>query len=590
MIGKLLERLFVEVRADLSQMSGELQQGVATTKAATQMMAKQWETVSGSIENLTTDLQKGVITQGQYMSQLNKHASLISKVGGTYREAQKQVHGYAASLRQAAVAAQPAFNTVPVRNFGRSVGQARMQMLNLGYQINDVGMTLATGMNPLTVLIQQGSQILQIYAGQGGVRAALSDIGRILVGLGTKLWPIAVIAGGFGLMTREINKTTDVTVGFGDTIKAVFQTLYSYIQGPVTKSLDFLRSIWNTTLDFIVNLVKDRGNRMVRIILISIELWKAAIKDVPGVFKGAFFTAGAYVMEALYKMGAQIEKFMGGVASVMNDTFGTSFDTNPVYDWVSSLEVARHTLQGMADDVGQNSKAWAEFQAKASEIMSTDYMGKFFDDVKSQAIKNAMQQAADGAKELGSSARGAMEDVKELIEELEEGLSTAADNLSQVFGNAFERLADTGRLTFRDFIKDLNQLIIRSTSELLQQQLSTMFQNLATSRGGLGSVFANVFTSLFGGGLPGRARGGVEMPWRNFVAGEEGPKIVSQDGPAGARRVKTAGATRAEMARGGGNVTINQYISTPNVESFKQSQSQIASRAQMFLTRGRRNQ
>ena len=60
---------------------------------------------------------------------------------------------------------------------------------------------------------------------------------------------------------------------------------------------------------------------------------------------------------------------------------------------------------------------------------------------------------------------------------MKEGLEKAADNLAQVFGNAFERLAETGRFTFGDFIRDLNRLIIRSTSELLQQELSNMLHD-----------------------------------------------------------------------------------------------------------------
>ena len=81
------------------------------------------------------------------------------------------------------------------------------------------------------------------------------------------------------------------------------------------------------------------------------------------------------------------------------------------------------------------------------------------------------------------------------------------------------------------------------------------------------------------------------MPWRNFIAGEEGAEIISQDGPAGARRVKTAGQTRHLMQRqgyAGPNVTM--IIQTPDVESFRKSQSQIASKMGMFISRGQRNQ
>jgi hypothetical protein len=225
--------------------------------------------------------------------------------------------------------------------------------------------------------------------------------------------------------------------------------------------------------------------------------------------------------------------------------------------------------------------------------MNFDYMGQFFEDIKSQAIDNALRRIAEGMEDVKGAAERAAKEVKTLMEQMKEGLEKAADNLAQVFGNAFERLAETGRFTFGDFIRDLNRLIIRSTSELLQQELSNMLQTLATSKGGLGSLISKIFTSILGGGnfLGFRARGGVEMPWRNFIAGEEGAEIISQDGPAGARRVKTAGQTRHLMQRqgyAGPNVTM--IIQTPDVESFRKSQLQIASKMGMFISRGQRNQ
>jgi len=697
-LGRLIERLFVQVRADLSQLSGELQEGVTQTQRATQQMSRQWETVSTSIENLTTDLQKGIITQGQYMSQLNRHASAISKLGGDYREAQRQVHGYAASLRQAATVAPPAFDARPVRNFGRSVGMARMQMMNLGYQINDVGMTLATGMNPLTVLIQQGSQILQIYAGQGGVRAALSDIGKIISGLGKRLWPLAVIAGGFGILQREINKTTDVSVSFGDTVAAVFQVLGRKIMGVIGGPLQWLKEKFGEVLDFIAEWTPKIINVVVGVIAGSVRAIGALWNALPDLFSDAFGTIRNYAVDVAEWLGmlflvtipenvlvgvnkivqsfvfafraikgiweafpdilriaiaeavnwivTGVEKMVNGAVDGINklieginqllefvgadkalELFGFSGTLGELDQ--ASLDQFRMDASGSIGDVmaevgaaaatafnenfvsgvslpsAPNLDAWrvevgdsfgqlgAEFARIFTETMSRDWAGDFFDEVRAQAIQNAMNRIAQGVEGVGDAARRAGEEVEDMMKTLEDGLQTAADNLAQVFGNAFERLAETGRFTFSDFIQDLNQLIIKSTSELLQEELSNMFKTLATSKGGLGSLFSNLFTGLFGGGnmFGARARGGVEMPWRNFIAGEEGAELISQDGPSGARRVTTAGQTRHMMqSMGGAAPQITMIVNTPDVESFQKSQSQLASRMGMFLQRGQRNQ
>ena len=282
-----------------------------------------------------------------------------------------------------------------------------------------------------------------------------------------------------------------------------------------------------------------------------------------------------------------LSKWRMEVGGALNDTIeqlgaaaGETFNTSITE---GTVNVPRIDLSG---HMGEYRNAYGELGRRINDIISEsmdfDYMGDLSEDIRAQAIENALKRIAEGMKE-----------VQEAMDKMQEGLKAAADNLSQVFGNAFERLAETGRFTFSDLIKDLNKLVIKSTSKLLQEELSNLFQSFATSKGGLGSMFSNVFTSLFGGGnsVGARARGGVEMPWRNFIAGEEGAELISQDGPSGARRVKTAGQTRAALGSRGGNGTqVNIYVQTPDVESFKKSQSQLASRMGNFIARGQRNQ
>ena len=702
MIGRLIERLFVQVRADMTDLSRDLSQGMAQTRAATNSMAMSWGQVSSQVELLTRKLDRGKITQGQYTSEMNRLASTMKVVAGSYREAQREVWGYASAAQAAQRATVPAFNTRPVQAFTRSTGQARMQMMNLGYQLNDIGMTLATGMNPLTVMIQQGSQILQIYAGQGGVRAALGDISKMLFGIGKRLWPIAALAGGFGILQREINKTTDVAVSFGDTVKATFQVLWGYvypfIEGPladlkaafgsvldfiaewfpkimntvigamvgsvraIAATWDLLPDIWHDTWtvikNFTLGFIEDIANLVTQTLLPAVvaglqrilntfrftyEAIKIIWSQLPAIMGDAIGGAVNAVVGGAEKMVnaavAGINKLLQGLQAVMDfvgadralEWFGFSGQLptindadlsnwrmevgNAVNDTTAQIGAAAgeifrdNWLEAAAqidptDLSGQMDayrNAYGELGRRINEIfeqsMGFDYMGQFFEDIRDQAITNALQRIADGVEDVGGAAGRAAEEVRTLMEQLDEQLTTAAENLAGVFGSAFERLAETGKFTFSDFIQDLNQLIIKSTSELLQQELTNMFKTLATSQGGLGSLFSNLFSSLFGGGglgfgLGARARGGVEMPWRNFVAGEEGAELISQDGPSGARRVKTAGQTRHMMQQGGrgAGTNVTMIVQTPDVESFQKSQSQLASRMGMFIARGQRNQ
>lgn len=595
MIGRLIERLFVEVRADLTKLASDLRQGVAQSNAATSQMAMSWNKVEREVAKLQRQMQKGKITQAGYTSQMNKLASAMKGVAGSYQQAQKQVWGYAKASQ---VASQSSFRLFgrgsrQAQTFARSTGMARMQMLNLGYQINDVGMTLATGMNPMTVLIQQGSQMVQIYAGQGGVNAALKDMGRIISAVVRRFWPIAIIAGLFKMLQVEINKTSDVSVTLGDVLKATWQLategIHKLLQPAIEKIAPWMQWAWEKAVEWI----KWGGNMLINVPRVAVKGIGAIVGTIPNLFKGAFNKAVSHVLTKMHDMVWYIAQAVNGVASQFNEVFGTDLSTNAFGGIIEQLSEASGDYFRAGHEAGEEARAtWAAFREEADAILASDPMGEMFKAIRDRSVEIAMQRIQDEMGELGEGAGKVKEEIEEMMKALDEQLTTAADNLAGVFGNAFERLAETGKLTFSSFIQDLNQLIIRSTSELLQQELANMFKVMATARGGLGGFFSNIFTGLFGGGLPGRARGGVEMPWRSFVAGEEGAEVISQDGPSGARRVMTAGETRRATSGAGrsSGPTVIMNISTPDVEGFKRSQAQIAGRMGAFISKSQRNQ
>lgn len=632
MIGRLIERLFVSVQADLSQLGGQLRQGVTQTNQATTKMAMSWGKVESQVQRLSSAMRTGKITQGQYTSQMNSLASQMKGVAGSYQMAQKQVWAFAAA--QKAAATVPPIPVRPMQQFARSAGQSRMQMMNLGYQINDIGMTLATGMNPMTVLIQQGSQILQIYSGQGGVRAAFGDLSRILGGIARKAWPLAVIAGGLKMLQDEINNTSDVTVTFGDTALAVVQVLGRKIMEVLAPAWQAISPVVNAVMKQIADIVVTAGNFIIK----SFQKAVAMIKAVWGGLPGAL---GAVAVAAANGVIGIIEGMVNGIIHRINGLFkGIEMLVNKLPDWAKPQ--GGFNIGQMSDvslpkinNPFANTEGGKALAADLAAIDASNPMGALFEEVKTQAISNAAARIAKEAEKAGKKTKGGMgkakkatDELKKAMQELNDEVKTAADNMAGVFGRAFERIAETGKFSFRELMLDLSKTVIGSTSQLLQQELSKVFQSMmmkGLQGGGQGNFFANIagnlfgsgsnmfrtsasagmgstmggggggfgsfFSSLFGGLFGARARGGVEMPWRSFVAGEEGAELVGQDGPAGARRVATAGRTRHMMQQQrGGPTYVTMNISTPDVNSFRASQSQLASRMGMAIDRGRRNQ
>lgn len=81
----------------------------------------------------------------------------------------------------------------------KSTGLARHEMINLSRQLQDVGVSLAGGQSPFTVLFQQGSQIADIFGSSktGTVGGALRQIGSTITGV---LTPMRLLGGGAALL------------------------------------------------------------------------------------------------------------------------------------------------------------------------------------------------------------------------------------------------------------------------------------------------------------------------------------------------------------------------------------------------------
>jgi hypothetical protein len=86
-----------------------------------------------------------------------------------------------AAKRDASLAQLGVYNK-GIRDVGKSAQFSRPQLLNLGYQFNDIGVSLASGMNPLVVFVQQGAQIYGVMQeaqiGIKGLALALVDMGK----------------------------------------------------------------------------------------------------------------------------------------------------------------------------------------------------------------------------------------------------------------------------------------------------------------------------------------------------------------------------------------------------------------------------
>jgi phage-related minor tail protein len=205
----------------------------------------------------------------------------------------------------------------------------------------------------------------------------------------------------------------------------------------------------------------------------------------------------------------------------------------------------------------------------------------------------ALEATLSGSTAMVGAFEGELSRMRESMVFTGREVSVLSSNIGGGLRRAFDGLVfDGGKLS--DALKTVAKTMIDSVYGVAIRPV----QNA------LGGAVANGLNGLLSGVLPfekggsfsqGRvmpfAKGGVVAQPTNFamrggagLMGEAGPEAIMPlaRGPDGRLGVQAAGSARP--------VTVVMNITTPDVQSFQRSQSQIAAQAQRLLARGQKNQ
>ena len=160
-------------------------------------------------------------------------------------------------------------------------------------------------------------------------------------------------------------------------------------------------------------------------------------------------------------------------------------------------------------------------------------------------------------------------------------LGKLADSFGVRLVNAFTSAAIHGR-KLSDVLKglalSLAQTALTSALRPLGNQLGTLLSSV------IGSAKGNAFS---GGAIMPFASGGiVNSP--TLFAMRGGTGLIGEAGPEAIMPLARGRDGRLGI-RGGGGVTVNVSISTPDVQSFQRSQSQVSAMLARAVQRGQRN-
>ena len=304
------------------------------------------------------------------------------------------------------------------------------QRTNLMFQLNDVGVSLAGGMNPLMVLAQQGSQIAMIY--EGGVVPALRETAAMAGRAALAFYPIAAAVGiaslGVGALTREMHQAGATAVNFGDVAAAVLQVparaIYDLLQPAITS----VSGWWATEMDIFADQTKMIVNFLTRNFLVAFETVKSGIMTLPDAFIVAGEAAANGFLKGIEWLVQQAAEKLNGLMGPFNalrELMGN--DPIQLID-PATLTIPPANLGGTAAQGRINAEASA-LAGRTASINSTDYAGQWFGALTGQAAANAASRLAEESAGAMSKAQSAAEKAtnayNDLVQSAEQRISQA---------------------------------------------------------------------------------------------------------------------------------------------------------------------
>ena len=194
-----------------------------------------------------------------------------------------------------------------------------------------------------------------------------------------------------------------------------------------------------------------------------------------------------------------------------------------------------------------------------------------------RATKDAQEELEKASEETTDSIEKKFEDLGKSIEDdLIEALDATSDKFLD-FGDIGKKILSEINQTLIDFaLKDLGITGEGGLIGSLFSGLGGLFGGGSGGSGGFGSLFSGI-SSFFGGFF---ADGGKLSPGKFGVVGENGPELAF------------AGSSPLNImpnGMGAAPITVNMNVQTPDVQSFRQSQGQLAADMARSIDRARRN-
>lgn len=405
----------------------------------------------------------------------------------------------------------------------KATGFQSYQLKNLAFQLNDIGVSLASGMNPMMVLAQQGTQIAEIFATSGvGAGAALKQFGGLALSAAGSFGPLLAaaaavgvtfgvatqqinknvgeIGAGMGLTAEEIEKVRANGVTMGDTFKATFQVIGDAINqvfGPTLKAAKAaIADFYQKGVDGVVSYVKT----MVGAYYGAFGAIKAVWGMLPAALGDAAISAANLVISG-------IEGMINKAVSGLNMVIGVANSLGANITLISPVQLARIENQyaGAMESVAKaGTEAFNSYAARGRAAVDGVFLA-----IAQQSIRNSLGRAEANDKATEAAQRGtrAIRDQTSALDDNNRAIRANVKAFDELIG-PYERLERNAVPAVDNLITTQERLAEVTKTRLqipLEDAALAMEQAFLGVRDAVDGVFSSIAGQNWGGALGGIA-------------------------------------------------------------------------------------
>jgi hypothetical protein len=421
-----------------------------------------------------------------------------------------------------AVAAQNMMNAAQARG-AKAIGLTATESLNMSRQMADVGVSLAMGMNPLMVMIQQGPQIADIF-GQasargvgfsGALRGMVAAAGPLAPALATVAAVAAVVAGGVAIVANQLNKggesaeqlqkrlgLTDeqmkkvgnTSVTMGDVVAGSTKFAADSFMAAFGPALKWLGEAFQKAFDWIAKTFVGFSKGFVGTFFGAFEAVKATWRMLPAVLGDAAISAANLVVSAIEAM---INKAIAAINAVIGfaNTAAGALGLSFKLPTLAELDIGRfeNAFAGAMEGAGNaGAEGFARGMANAGALIERNMEG-LTAAIRAARDKRVVKEAGEAgrpkereyANDNGSDADETVEKLVAVRIELEK-LTTLSDSARDFIGRGMIETADAAADAWDR---------LASNAREAAGGMAAAFDGVSKSMSGVGRGIAGLMTS-----------------------------------------------------------------------------------------------